>query len=164
MGRDKALVAVDGQPMALRVTRALRDAGARDVFCIGGNEPALRALGLDFVVDGYAGEGPLGGIITALRRTTRDVVVVAPCDMPWIEPAHIAALTTALTRDPKVDVAHSEQHLLAAWRKRSRAALQEAFDAGERAPKRALSNVRTVLVELPDGRWSSDVDTPDDWN
>jgi molybdopterin-guanine dinucleotide biosynthesis protein A len=149
MGRDKALVEVDGVAMAERVASALRGAGARDVGRIGSDVPDL-----------YPGAGPLGGIITALRWAGDEDVVVAPCDMPWIEAAHVAALIGALSDD--VDVAVSQQHLFAAWQPSALTALEAAFAAGERAPKRALARLRVRAVELGDGAWSRDVDSPQD--
>ena len=46
MGRDKALVEVDGRALALRVADALRRAGADPVAAVGGDLPALARLGL----------------------------------------------------------------------------------------------------------------------
>jgi molybdopterin-guanine dinucleotide biosynthesis protein A len=66
MGTDKALLEVDGVAMAVRVARALDAAGATEVMCIGGDAPALAALGLIVVTDRHPGDGPLGAVITAL--------------------------------------------------------------------------------------------------
>ena len=152
MGRDKALVEVDGVPMAERVAAALRDAGATAIARVGGASGD--------VVDAFPGEGPLGGLITALRWAGGDAVVTAPCDMPWIEASHVQALVDALG-DHDVALA-GDQHLFAAWNASALPKLEAADDAGERAPKRALSNLRTAVVALPPGPWSADVDTPDD--
>jgi molybdopterin-guanine dinucleotide biosynthesis protein A len=67
MGRDKAFVVVDGEPMVVRVARALRGAGADEVVAVGGDEARLSALGLAHLPDDHPGEGPLGGVLTALR-------------------------------------------------------------------------------------------------
>ncbi len=150
MGRDKALVEVDGVAMALRVAHALRAAGARDVAGVGTD-----------VADAFPGEGPLGGIITALRWAGDEVVVVAPCDMPWIEGAHARALVDALTDSDDVAVA-GDQHLFAAWAPRARAALESAFAAGERSVKGVLPLLRMRTVDLGEGPWSHDVDSPAD--
>jgi molybdenum cofactor guanylyltransferase len=151
MGRDKAAVVVEGSPMAVRVADALRAGGAREVVCVGGDAGDIP--------DAFPGEGPLGGIITALRWAGDETVVTAPCDMPWITAAEVRALAVALGGD----VAYAKgAHLLAAWGPSCLPRLEAAFAAGERSPKRALALLVAVVVELPDGAWSNDVDTPDD--
>jgi molybdopterin-guanine dinucleotide biosynthesis protein A len=162
MGSDKAMLEIEGIPMAVRVALAMRAAGAEDVFAIGGDAQALTALGLSFVRDGYPGEGPLGAIITALRACGDGVVMVTACDMPWIGAAHITPLVEALDASPGIDVAVSSQHLHAAWRASALPLLEKAFANGERAPKRAISLVSSVTVPLPAGTWSVDLDSPDD--
>src|SRR6185436_398763 len=82
MGTDKALIDVDGRALALSVADALRSAGATRVLAVGGDLVALRGLGLEAIPDQHAGEGPLGGILTALEATDEDVVVVLACDLP----------------------------------------------------------------------------------
>lgn len=155
MGRDKALVEIDGEPMVMRVARALGD----DVIAVGGDEEALRALGLRFVPDAYPGAGPLGGIITALRAGgDLDLVVTAPCDMPWITAEHVRSFAV---HDADVAVA-AGQHLFAAWRPSALPLLEAAFDAGERSPKRALQSLRVEVVTFPDGPWARDVDSSAD--
>ncbi len=161
MGTDKAMLLVDGIPMAVRVALAMRAAGAAEVLAIGGDAHALTALGLAVVPDAYPGEGPLGGIITALRAAGDGTVMVTACDMPWIAAQHITPLVDAL-ESSDVDVALSTQHLHAAWRATALPALEKAFANGERSPKRALALVSSVTVALPSGTWSVDLDSPDD--
>ncbi|WP_434127450.1 molybdenum cofactor guanylyltransferase, partial [Enterococcus faecium] len=45
MGTDKALIEVDGGPLARRVANALRAAGADPVIAVGGDLEALGDLG-----------------------------------------------------------------------------------------------------------------------
>ena len=83
MGTDKAFVEVDGRPMAGRVAAALRAAGAAEVLAVGGDLDRLPSLGFDRAVpDRHPGEGPLGGLLTALAAAGHDVVVVLACDVP----------------------------------------------------------------------------------
>ena len=91
MGRDKALVAVDGVAMAERVARALEAAGCADVRFIGGDAPALAALGRPVLPDAYPGAGPLGAVITALRASGRPVVVAA-CDLADLDADTVVAV------------------------------------------------------------------------
>jgi molybdopterin-guanine dinucleotide biosynthesis protein A len=160
MGRDKASLEVDGVPMAVRVSRALNDAGATDVFCVGG-EPVAD---LRLVRDDNPGEGPLSGLITALHHAEHDLVVVLSCDL--VEPS-AAAITKLVSESggaaatiPVVD--GRQQWLHGAW---SRAAclgpLVAAFDAGERAIHRAATALEIRLVEAS-GSGFLDADAPED--
>jgi molybdopterin-guanine dinucleotide biosynthesis protein A len=166
MGRDKALVEVGGRALARIAADALRDAGAGQVFAVGGDRRALEALGLRTVPDGWPGEGPLGGLVTALAAATDDVVVVLSCDLPEIGPEAVTAVVEGLgDNDAAIPVvAGRAQHLLGAWR-RSRALvpLRAAFDGGERSIWRAAGALRTFPVTLRVPAWACDADHADAW-
>jgi molybdopterin-guanine dinucleotide biosynthesis protein A len=115
MGRDKALVVVDGEPMVRRVARALHQAGATRVHTVGGDRDALRAAtegvsdraggAVAALADGWPGEGPLGGIVTALEAATADLVLVVACDLVAPSPGTMAATVAALAGAPEADAA-----------------------------------------------------------
>jgi len=164
MGRDKALLAIDGTPMALRVADALERAGATRVRCVGGDRTALRAVGLDVVDDDHPGAGPLGGILTALRVSTAPVTLVSPCDLIEPPPDGFAALMAALGTTPLalVSVPSTDgawRPLPCALRRTALAELGAAFDVGERAVHRAFAALERVEVES--GPFP-DADTPGD--
>jgi len=150
MGTDKAFVVVDGEPMVLRVAAALQAAGAATVRAVGGDRTALAALGLDARDDPRQGEGPLGGLLTALDLADHDLVVVLATDLAWIDAPTVAALVRgAAAGSVAVGRADRFEPLCAAWRvSRCRAALQDAFDGGERAVHRALAGLDPVEVAV----------------
>ena len=169
MGRDKALLVVGGsEPLIVRVSRALAEAGAADVFSVGGDGEAQGALGIRMVPDHHPGEGPLGGIITALRESPENLVVVLACDTPGITAAVPAALVEAIEGDPEAAVAvvriGDRLHPLnAVWRRdRCLAILESLFDRGERAPRTAFAELHVLDVADIDGRLVEDVDSPSD--
>src|SRR5690606_29522274 len=143
MGRDKALLVIGGRPLARRVAGSLRAAGAAAVVAIGGDEGGLRAAGLEVVPDDRPGEGPLGGLVTALRWAARRqppaaAVVVLACDLVDPAPHAVRRTLDALAADPGGDVAvpvvgsrHQWAH--AAWRLRAGKPLAVQFGRGERA-------------------------------
>lgn len=138
MGTDKALLVVEGRPMAVRVADALAAAGARPVVAVGGDGRRLARLGLGVVPDTAPGEGPLGGIVTALERSPHGIVVVAACDLVAPCPQALAATVDALVATPGTAVAvpvvgGRRQWAHAAWRSEAAGPLRAAFDAGERA-------------------------------
>ena len=164
MGHDKALMPLDGIPLAVRVQRVLREAGACEVFAIGGDAKALTTLGFVAVPDERPLEGPLGGILTALSVATEETVVVVACDMPWIESQHVTKLVASLDDAEVVFSAANGrvEPLLSAWTRASRRRLYERFAAGERSPLRAARHISLSVLELGEGSWSLDLDTPND--
>src|SRR5215469_13627088 len=86
-GSDKALVQVDGKPMLVRLCAMLR--GVTSSVAIIGSGEKYGSFGVECVADQWPGEGPLGGIITALMhahtRNQRDAwCLVVGCDMPFL--------------------------------------------------------------------------------
>jgi molybdopterin-guanine dinucleotide biosynthesis protein A len=149
MGRDKAFVGVAGEPMVVRVVRALRVAGAVEVVAVGGDEDRLLAADLDrFRADLYPGEGPLGGVLVALEQASSPLVVVVACDMPDLTAAAVQTIVVALGADPSLAVAVAEP-LCAAWRpQRALPILRRAFAAGERAMTAAIALLPHVAVTV----------------
>lgn len=159
MGRDKALVLFDGVPMVSRVASALRAGGCDPVIAIGGDVATLAQLGLATVADRWPGEGPLGGVITALEhfsdsaQTTPEIVVVAACDLPRLSAATVATLVQALiTGEPTLDAAMAitdrEQPMCAAWRRHAAASLSAEFAKGGRRLLDAVSTMQVVNVAV----------------
>jgi molybdenum cofactor guanylyltransferase len=170
MGRDKSLIEIDGVALAQRVAAALVGAGAVEVLAVGGDRDALLALPdiTRWVADTNPGEGPLDGLLTALRTSGTDDMVVLACDTPRIDSSVPRQLLHALRCVPDAGAAVAviddrEQPLTAAWR-RSRCldALERAFTSGERAPRRVFPRLRIVTVtDLPVDA-VADVDRPED--
>jgi molybdopterin-guanine dinucleotide biosynthesis protein A len=171
MGTDKALVLVDGEPMLRRVAVALRRAGACDVACVGSaadagtharRRGALAGLQVTAVDDDHPGEGPLGGILTALRAAPEDVevVLVVACDLVAPSPAALEA-TVAGLGDGDVAVPQGREWLHAAWHRRALPELAERFSAGERSVHRAVAGLHVVAVDVAPLA-CRDADVPDD--
>jgi molybdopterin-guanine dinucleotide biosynthesis protein A len=164
MGRDKAFVEVSGRPMVTIPADALLGAGATDVVCVGGDDHGLARLGLRVVPDDHPGSGPLGGLLTALRTGAEPVVVVLACDLPAVTPAAVRCVLDGLGDGDAAlpDVDGRTQTLLAAYRRSALDPLRAAFDAGERAPRRALAGLDVRRVTFPDPRWARNANHPED--
>jgi molybdenum cofactor guanylyltransferase len=86
MGRDKALVEVDGEPLWKRQVGVLQAAGAgRVVLVRRRDQEAVNFPGCLF--DSFAGCGPLAGIHAALEIGGHPLVAVLAVDMPGIDAA-----------------------------------------------------------------------------
>jgi len=152
MGRDKALVEVGGRALATIAADALAGAGASEVLAVGGDRPALEALGMAVVDDAEPGEGPLGGLLTAIDAARTDVVMVLSCDLPSANAGSVGTVLDALLGAPGAAVAWPEsggrRHVLHAACRASLAqpALATAFAFGERSLQRATIGLPHVVV------------------
>lgn len=88
MGQDKALLVLGGVTLLGRAARAGGEAGLR-VLVVGRERPA----GWDgpeavFIPDEVPGQGPLGGVVAALRSVQSEgggAVLAVGCDMPCLD-------------------------------------------------------------------------------
>ncbi|MCB0970469.1 MAG: molybdenum cofactor guanylyltransferase [Acidimicrobiales bacterium] len=170
MGGPKALLEVDGRPMAAHVVRALHAAGCATVVAVGARPGEAEALGVAGLPDDRPGEGPLAALATVLgsippEDRARTTVVVAPCDVPDLSGAHLAALVTGLAAAPP-DIAVAvpgppRQPLPAAWRAAAADVVDALVVAGQRRADAAFGSVGVVEVALPAAA-TADVDAPCD--
>ena len=168
MGQDKALVELDGTALARRVADALAAAGAGRVVAVGGDTDALSARGLRVVPDRWPGEGPLGGLLTALEDPdgTSGVAVVLSCDLTGPDPDAIARTVEEQARlacdavVPLVDGRH--QWLHAAWDRRVVRILADVFAAGERSVAGAALSLRIETTDRVGALAVHDADRPED--
>jgi len=151
MGTDKATFEVDGIAMADRVCTAARDAGASEVLLIGSTQAKAKKLSGTWKKDSYPGEGPLGGVITALRVATHNNVVVLSCDMPFLTPAVVSSLVRGLS-DAQAAVGRTDRlnWLCAAWdTSECLKTLESVWKRKERAVHRAAVLLDVIEVPVP---------------
>ena len=166
MGRDKALLPFRGGALAEWVA-------AEAAFAAGGvtlvGSPARYAhLGRAVIPDLFPGEGPLGGILTALRHSTAEWNLVVACDMPEVCAAAFLELFLAAERgnpDALVPAGPSglPEPLCAVYHRRACAGLQTAFDRGVRKITEALQCLRAVIFPVTELGLYQNVNTPEDW-
>jgi FdhD protein len=98
MGVDKTLLPVDGEPLLVRVVDAVSEVCAHTVVVTNRSEQ-IAAAGLPadtaVLIDEVPYQGPLGGLVTALKDAPDDWVLAVAADIPWLEPAVIRALWAA---------------------------------------------------------------------
>jgi molybdopterin-guanine dinucleotide biosynthesis protein A len=80
MGRDKALLPIQGRTMAERTAGVLAEAGCDPVTLVG-RQAQLGALGLPVLRDRAEGYHPLWGVAAALETLTSPFALFAPCDL-----------------------------------------------------------------------------------
>ena len=82
MGRNKALLPYHGRTLSETVAEMLWMIAGQATLVGASQDRAWVRFG--FVSDLYPGEGPLGGILTALGHSSADWNLIAACDMPGL--------------------------------------------------------------------------------
>ncbi len=148
-GRPKTDIVIDSERLLDRTIRVARQALGVEPLVIGD--------------DSRPGNGPLGGIETALLRVDGPVLVLA-CDMPLLTEALLRRLAE---RPGDVDVvvprANGRLHpLCARWSPTSGPAVTAAIDAQRLSVTRLLDDLSTDIVDVVDSRALSNVNTPEE--
>lgn len=167
MGRDKATIDVDGEPLARRLSRLLAGATTMAV------EVGPGTSGLPSVTEEPCGAGPLAAVVAGWRELGRRsgekrAALVLATDLPDLSPALLELLASQPGEGSAVLVRQGRpQPLCARW---SVADLERAgaqLAAGERSLRRVFGPDALLLDEdawgtLVPGWALDDVDTPAD--
>jgi molybdopterin-guanine dinucleotide biosynthesis protein A len=167
MGRNKALLPSHGRTLVEVVAGALWTITGRASLVGGSRRVAFPEFG--FVPDLYPGQGPLGGIISALDDSKADWNLIVACDMPGLKVDFLRQLLDFAEHsraEAIIPVGSSGQWepLCSAYHRDARPGLQAAFDRGVRKIATALEEVRTVTWPVPEElSCFQNVNTPEEW-
>lgn len=161
MGQDKALLQLDGLPLLDRVAAVMRTV-SDDLIVVGRGR----------VADDIPGAGPLGGLMTGLRRARHPRAYVVACDLPFLSADFLAYLASvAGSREAVIPRVHGRaQPLHAVYRPEVARVAARLLDSGERRMQALLGHLDVQWVEENEidrfslGRLSlRGVNTPQEW-
>jgi len=92
MGRDKATVIVEGQPLWRRQLATLTATGAHEIFISGKSTGPYMHAGIEVLEDLHPDCGPLAGLEAALRRMQTPLLCVLAIDLPWMTAPYLSQL------------------------------------------------------------------------
>jgi molybdenum cofactor guanylyltransferase len=147
MGRPKALLPFDGEPLIVHVVRALKKMFAETVV-VAAPDQELPELSAILARDEVAYRGPVSGIYHGLKAATTDVCFVASCDAPFLNLQLIAHLLTQIS-DYEVVVPYWQerfQPLHAVYRTSVAPLLKDQLERGELRPIFLYDKVRTRKI------------------
>ncbi|TET49448.1 MAG: molybdenum cofactor guanylyltransferase [Anaerolineales bacterium] len=171
MGRDKALLQLDGRALIQLVVERLSGI-CEEVLIVGGDPAPYAGLGARWVGDVFPGVGVLGGLHAGLQAARCELAVAVGCDMPFLNAELLLAFAgwaeghdVALLREgEQVEPLHG------AYRRTCLAPIEEAIHAGERRvvsffPRVSVRYVTTEEVAPLDPQLRSfrNVNTAEEW-
>jgi len=162
MGRDKALIEIDGKPLAVAVAEAL--AVVCESVALVGDPERYATLALPVISDRQRGAGPLSGIEAALGATRSDWNLIAACDMPSLNASLLRKLAPTVSDDaaiPRYPDGRIEP-LCAMYHRRCHSAAAEALAAGLRRISDFIARLRVRYVQVTDPQPFLNLNTPED--
>jgi molybdenum cofactor guanylyltransferase len=156
-GRDKALVEFAGKPMLARMMELILSI-AQEVKVVAA--PAKYTdFGAEIVEDRWPGQGPLGGIVTALLHTREhqpawEWNIIVSCDMPFLTADWMRFLAERAEKSDRQVIlphsAHGPEPLCACYRTSAVEPLRAVFEGGVRKVTQALKQVETEVLDERD--------------
>jgi molybdopterin-guanine dinucleotide biosynthesis protein A len=168
MGRPKALIEFAGTTLAERAAVVL--ATAVDRLVLLGDGPVPDSLGaLPRLADDDDSEGPLAGLLAALRSAPQAAWLVCTCDLPRITPAAVAWLLGERRPDraavlPRATAEGPPEPLFALYEPAALELVEALAADGPPSPRRLAERPGIAVVDVPAPLadcWR-DADTPRD--
>ncbi len=170
MGRDKYALRLGGMTLARKLAGTLREL-TEEVLLVGNRTPEIPGCRRE--ADRHPIRSSLTGLYTALEASRYPLVLVLPCDTPFVELSLLRLLLEAW--EPGVDVVvpespHGLEPLTALYSARLAGAFRERLDAGRPRIGDALEGLvlkRLSWPELQDRgiglRQFTNLNTPEDF-
>jgi len=95
MGRSKALLPIDGEPLVVHIVRGLREL-FNEVVIVGTAQYPLPELPGKLVLDDVPYQGPVGGIYYGLKTITSQASFICSCDAPFLDLSLVAYLVSCI--------------------------------------------------------------------
>ncbi len=112
-GQDKGLVEFDGRPLVAHVIDAIAPQAGRLLINANRNPEVYGRFGHPVIADDIEGyQGPLAGILTAMKRADSPFLLVVPCDAPRLPDNLAEKLLAGLEQQAaEIAVAHDGKRL-----------------------------------------------------
>ncbi len=169
MGRDKALIEVDGTRLVDRAVDRLR--ALTDDVVVASGPRTIDRLAVRQVADVRPGAGPLAGLAAGLAAVRHQVVAVLACDLLHPDTGLLAALARVWDGTAAVipSVAGRAQPLHAVWAARAAEPMTALLDTDVRSVLQAADLLGATVLDdaataalATDARWATNLNTPAD--
>jgi len=166
MGRDKAMLAYADTVLAEHVAQQV-EAAAGSAVLVGPPE-RYRELGREVIPDLRPGNGPLGGVETALAATGARWTLVVACDLPCVRArllSELLRIANAAEADCVVPLSPDglPEPLCVAWRRTALPEVRAALEEGRRKLQAVFGRLRVEYWKPVENHWFENLNTPGDW-
>ena len=170
MKQEKASLLVDGQPLHLLISEALKSVCGEVFVSARPNSNFLSSIQLPVLFDEIENIGPASALLAASNQDSLCSWFVVACDFPLIKKETLQTLLevhTSFNSPPEITCyVHPDgtpEPLLAIWTPSALERLRVNVTKGLQGPRATLQQSRSELVKPLDPRWLVNVNTPEEW-
>ena len=163
MGRSKSLLVVDGTSFLDRVHDTMTSVFTEVVVCGGSEVPSDGVL----ISDERPGEGPVGGLLSALNVARGRPVFVTTVDMPVVTSGAIRSIAEPEATGREVRIARvqgEDQPLFAVYGPAVEPIVRAAFEEGRRSAMAVIDDLDEVTRITMDSSTLFNVNTKADYD
>jgi len=152
--QDKGLIPFNKQPLVCYALAAMAPLVDELLVSANRNQESYRQFGFRVLEDGNEHfNGPLAGILAAMKATSNPILLISPCDSPMVKTEDLTRLLNALSEDVEIAVAFDGERLhpvFAALKTELQADLKQYLDNGEHKLQKWFSQHQLVKVDFSD--------------
>ncbi len=115
IGRDKATLVLDSEPLIRRVYDVAREA-FNHIIVVSSDHTVLPGINIPIIKDVVSVQSPLAGIVSALIHTGADYVFALACDMPFLSGGAIKYMLNNIAGEdiiiPKTEKGYEPLHAI----------------------------------------------------
>ncbi|MGD0962147.1 MAG: molybdenum cofactor guanylyltransferase MobA [Methylomonas sp.] len=152
--QDKGLLQFKGQALVSYALNALAPLTDELMISANRNQEIYRQFGYPVLADSaQTFDGPLAGILAAMRFASHPLLLVCPCDSPYIQTRYLQRLLTAI--NPETDLSYADDGLrihpvFMAVKINLRENLNDFLENGDRKIQTWIRGRQSVPVDFSD--------------
>ena len=148
-GSPKINANLNGHEFGEVIFNTLKKSQFEQIFLVGGERSDASRWEVDYLKDEFPDSGPLGALVTAMRVTRSQRLLILPCDVPFIDIQTLELLKSVNADfDVRVASTDSPQWLCSTWSLGLKDFLERQFAEGQRAIHQVCGLVKTEFIEV----------------
>ena len=168
MGQDKTLFEFNGKPQVEYIYDLLQSYCSKVYLSKRTDQKSYKDIA--FINDSheFSNQGPLGGILSAMKACPDASWLVLACDLPFITDDTIKTLVNNRNPQKQATAFISTQDALpeplcAIWEGHAYNSILRLFNEGTHCPRKVLIKSHTHLIKQTNPRWLDNVNTPQEY-
>jgi len=157
MGRDKRRISIYGSTLLERACRLMENVLAREPVIAASNLEEEYIYGCRVIDDAVGGNGPMDGLVSCLRDSGTDWILVIPVDMPFLDASLLEMLLKSASNEFDAVLIESGgklEPLLAMYNRKALSYWENCLTSGQLSIQQCVKNLSYKTISVPESQRS----------